>query len=132
MEGLKRLGGRLRGVRGIEWLALVAALSLLGLALIRGNTITLREDARTDLERRMEDVLGNIAGAGKVRVLVTEQASESHVYQPGDADQARVQGVLIVAEGAGSLRVRLELERAVRALLDVELADIEIVEMRRN
>lgn len=42
--------------------------------------------------------------------------------------QPAVRGVLVVAEGAGNLSVRLNLQRAVQTVLDVPIANIEIFE----
>ena len=126
------LGMRLRGVRGIEWLAALVALSLLGLAAMNWNLPGEEEDARTELERRLESVLGAVEGAGRVRVMISEDPSEAVSAFSGAASGGRVRGVLVVAEGAGDLRVRMALAQAVPALLDVELANIEIAEMRRD
>ena len=126
------LGMRLRGVRGIEWLAALVALSLLGLAAMNWNLPGEEEDARTELERRLESVLGTVEGAGRVRVMISEDPSEAVSAFSAAASSGRVRGVLVVAEGAGDLRVRMALAQAVQALLDVELANIEIAEMRRD
>lgn len=120
----------IRGARGIEFLLIAVAVAVLGMAVM--NTMrqpTQQMDARTDTERRLEDVLGEISGAGKVRVMVSESTNEA---QAAFSEQAAggIRGVLVVAEGAGDLRVYMEIQQAVRALLDVELSAVEIVEMR--
>ena len=124
---------RLRGVRGIEALAVLVAAALLGLALLGGNGLRSQESG-TDLERRLSAVLQAIDGAGRVRVMVSEAPAEAvSAFATGqNAEHGRIQGVLVVAEGAGDLRVRLALIRAVQALLDVEQSSIEVVEMRRE
>ena len=126
---LKALFPRLRGVRGLEWLAATVALALLGLALLNGGA-TRSAEVRTDLETRLEDVLSRVEGAGRVRVLIAER-QEIGEMQAG-ADEGGVGGVLVVAEGAGDVRVRLLLSNAVRSVLNVELKNIEIIEMRRD
>ena len=128
MFGALRRG--IRGARGIEFLLIAVAVAVLGMAVM--NTMrqpTQQMDARTDTERRLEDVLGEISGAGKVRVMVSESTNEA---QTAFSEQAAggIRGVLVVAEGAGDLRVYMEIQQAVRALLDVELSAVEIVEMR--
>ena len=130
MFGALRRG--IRGARGIEFLLIAVAVAVLGMAVM--NTMrqpTQQMDARTDTERRLEDVLGEISGAGKVRVMVSESTNEA---QTAFSEQAAggIRGVLVVAEGAGDLRVYMEIQQAVRALLDVELSAVEIVEMRRD
>ena len=121
---------RLRGIRGLEWLAFLAVLSLLGLAWLNSGTLV-ASDARTDLEKRMEAVLSRIEGAGAVRVLVTERKGKT-AFLSDDPEDAQIVGVLVVAEGAEDLRVRLALLQAVQALLPVEAEKIEIAAMQVN
>lgn len=42
--------------------------------------------------------------------------------------QPVVRGVIVVAEGAGDMQVRLDLQRAVQTVLDVPVANIEVFE----
>ena len=65
------------------------------------------------------DDRGRVDGAGEVRAMVTER-------------DGAVLGVVIVAEGADAVRVRLALAQAAKALLDTELSRIEVIEMRRE
>lgn len=73
-------------------------------------------DTSTPLELRLESVVGNIEGAGRVRAMIRE-----------DADG--IAGVLVVCEGAGDLTVRLRVQTAVCTLLGVENSRISVVEM---
>ena len=128
MFGALRRG--IRGTRGIEFLLIAVAVAVLGMAVMNSmQKPTQQMDARTDMERRLEDVLGEISGAGKVRVMVSESTNEA---QTAFSEQAAggIRGVLVVAEGAEDLRVRMEIQRAVQALLDVELSAIEITGMQ--
>lgn len=43
--------------------------------------------------------------------------------------QPAVRGVIVVAEGAGNIAVRLDLQRAVQTVLDVPVANIEVFEL---
>ncbi|MDO4572184.1 MAG: stage III sporulation protein AG, partial [Clostridia bacterium] len=43
--------------------------------------------------------------------------------------QPVVRGVIVVAEGAADIRVRLDLQRAVQAVLDIPLSKIEVFEL---
>ncbi len=43
--------------------------------------------------------------------------------------QPSVRGVIVVAEGAGNIAVRLDLQRAVQTVLDVPVANIEVFEL---
>ncbi len=73
----------------------------------------------TELEARLERVLSAVEGAGEVRAMVAEEGGA-------------VAGVVIVAAGAEDVGVRLSLMQAARALLGVELDQIEVIQMRRD
>ena len=71
------------------------------------------EDA--SVESRMRDILSSIDGAGRVRVMLSEDASGAYT------------GAVISAEGAENVRVRLEIQRAVQTLTGLSLNRIEVV-----
>lgn len=120
MSFIRRALDRLRGVKHIGWVLLAASLAALVLA---GGGETGLNTGATGLERRMESVLSCVEGAGRVRVLVNGGGQE-------ETPRSGQGGVVVVAEGAGELRVRMELERAVTALLGVESSQIEILGMK--
>ena len=113
-RGLKE---KLRGARGLEWLLLLVAVCVAALVLTRGGSDAGAQP--TELEARLERVLSAVEGAGEVRAMVSEQNGE-------------IAGVVIVAAGAEDVGVRLSLMQAARALLDVELDQIEVIQMRRD
>lgn len=115
---------RLKGIRHIEWAVAAAAAAALALLLTHGEA-DVRSEA-TALEQRMESVLSCVEGAGRVRVLVNGSGSSS-VLSDG---RTQVLGVVVVAEGAREIRVRMELEQAVMALLGVDASQIEILGMK--
>jgi|GEM_PF-3037161 len=108
---------KLRGARGLEWLLLLIAACVAALVLTRGGSDAGAQP--TELEARLERVLSAVEGAGEVRAMVSEQNGE-------------IAGVVIVAAGAEDVGVRLSLMQAARALLDVELDQIEVIQMRRD
>lgn len=96
------------------WLAALMAAAALMLTLQNTNGT----ENRT--ERRMAEVLGAMAGAGRVEVaLFYENAQESGVPT----------GAVVVAEGAEDLSVRLSLIRAVRTLLGLSENAVDVFEM---
>ena len=121
MSVIRQAAERLRGARHIEWALLAVVLA--ALLLIAANEPDTGEYEATALERRMEQVLSCIEGAGEVRVLV-HSADAVSAFAPQDGQTV---GVLVVAEGAGSLKVNMELQRAVQALLGIEAEQIEIL-----
>ncbi len=107
---------KIRSARKIEWIALAVAVALLALTILDG---TQGSGGSTDIERRLEQVLSSVEGAGGVRTMVMQDKDGS------------ILGVLIVAEGAGNVAVRLRLAQAAKALLNVDMNRIEVVKMSR-
>ena len=114
---------KLRSARHIEWVLLALALAA---ALLLLPDASGEYSGSTSLERRMENVLSMIEGAGRVRVLVNQTES----VQAFSNQSAQPSGVIVVAEGAGNMKVNLELQRAVQAFLGVEAEQIEILSMK--
>lgn len=95
----------------------------------------------TELERRLEEILSSISGAGRVKVMVTTLAGdEETVCDPGTlksgaqkeargSELSRIVGVIIVAQGAGDIRVKNELQAAVMTVLGTDAASISIFSM---
>ena len=88
------------------------------------------------LEKRLAAALSQLEGAGCVEVVIYQEsrdASSDHASAVfsvlGTSSQQTTQpsGVLVLAQGADDLRVRLENARAVQALLGVPAANIEVL-----
>ncbi len=114
----------LKGAKRMGWIAVVAVASAI-LIILAGQAEPAGD--RTALEARMEAVLSAIRGAGRVRVLVSEDES-AQAFASADAPKA-ARGVVIVADGADDLRVALELSAAAQALLGVEADKIQVLKM---
>ncbi len=115
----------------------------------------------TPKQESLEDALGriltNIAGAGKVEVLLTELHGESILYQSnenrsGDSmrsetviltngsreeaglvrqvDPPVYQGALVVCEGAGNANVRLSIVQAIMSLTGLTSDRITVLKMK--
>ena len=90
----------------------------------------------TELEARLEAILSSISGAGRVRVMVTtdEAGASSDAFGLG-TDRAsenalpKIIGVIVVAQGAGDIRVKNELQTAVMTVLGTDAASISIFSM---
>ena len=122
MSVIQRAAERLRGARHMEWVLLAILLA----ALLMTADGPDEAERATSLEKRMESVLSCIAGAGEVRVLVCSGDGGQLYGLPGEG------GVLVVAQGASDLKVSMELQRAVQALLDVDAEQIEILTMKED
>jgi len=108
-----RLCQILRGARRIEWFIALAAAALLALALLGGKGGDTA--GKTELEARMEHILSQLEGVGPVSAMITQESNGS------------VRGALIVAPELEDLAVCLRVQRAVSALLEVEMDRIEII-----
>lgn len=116
-----------RGARRIEWLILLAA-AVMVLVITSGNVSAPQTQPEgTELERRLASVLSSVEGAGRVKVLIYEKTAAQSAY--GAQGDVTVGGVVIVADGAKDVRVSLELQRAAKAFLGIELQDIEVLSM---
>lgn len=101
------------------WVATAALAALL--LMYGGNEQSLSE------EGRIAQVLGTIAGAGKVEVALFYAPKE----QSGFSQEAGPPtGAVVVAQGADDWEVRLQLIRAVRTLLGLpeEAVDVFVME----
>lgn len=95
------------------WAAMAACALLCLLLLASGKN---EGEAKTDKEIRLERVMEKIEGAGDTDVMIAEE-------------NGCVTGVLVVAQGAGDIAVRLRLQNAVKTLLDVENEKINVMPM---
>ena len=106
----------------------------------------------TDLENKIKSVISKIEGTGECEVIITfaggvqqEYAFSSENQQNGEISTNKttltlvsgkpvviqekmpeVQGVVVVAEGAGKADVKLKITKAVQALLKVPNGNIEV------
>ena len=127
-ETALRLFARLRDDRKFEALAyaLLAAIAAAAFLLgggsnCGGNAGKVKEESIpvssvTQLESRLESILSEIEGAGKVRVMIAFSGED-------------VLGAIVVAEGAREVGVRMELERAAATALGTELAAVNVFAM---
>ncbi len=113
---MKQLIEALKSARKLEWCILAA---VLGILLALGMGSGLGDGGASTEERRMERVLSNIEGAGRVTVMLS-----------GD-EEAGYTGAVVASPGAGDIAVALQLQRAVQALTELELEEIEIVKSGR-
>ena len=111
-----------------------------------------KEDYAEYLEHKVEQVLGQMEGVGKVSVMVTvadqgediiektteKESGEETVYEESGGEKApyvskeilpEIEGVLVVAEGGDSPRIVSDISDAVKALFQVEAHRIKVVKM---
>lgn len=81
------------------------------------------------------DVTSSVTGSGESQTR-TESSSPVTTYQNGENEaivlmerEPTVRGVIVVAQGAADISVRLKLQAAVQAVLGVEAGKVEVLEM---
>ena len=86
------------------------------------HTYPYQEETRTttEIERKLEDLLGNMKSVGKVQVMITYGNDE------------QVEGIAILADGAGNGVVVREITSVVQALFDVDSHKIKVIERNQN
>ena len=123
MAGRFSLGGR-------AWLiiAVPLAAALMMLAVSRSGGMG-GAAGMTDVEARLSATLSRIEGAGEVRamVLMDEPAGAF-----GEKGAPQISGVIIVAEGAYDLGVRLRLQQAAMTLFSLDAQRVEVFSGREE
>ena len=113
------------------------------------------EKYESQTEQKLEELLATVDGVGQVRVMLTWEGSserqvekdrisnadsveEETIYQENDSGKypyvvswtnPKVTGVLVIAEGGGSTKVKAEILEAVQALFGIESHKIKIMKM---
>ena len=86
-------------------------------------------DYVSKLEKKLEKLLSKIEGAGEVYVMIALQESEELVVEKDTIIQTiypKVEGVAVVAQGAGTGRVTQHITEVVQALFDLEPHKVKV------
>lgn len=119
---MKALLEKFKGIKGGAW---VLALFLCAGALLLLPQAQSSGAAMTAEEQRISATLSQIAGAGETRVSIYYAAESSGISSAA----RRPAGAVAVAQGAGNVGVRLELLRALQALLGLPGEAVEVFSM---
>ncbi|MCL2545326.1 MAG: hypothetical protein FWE77_05345 [Clostridia bacterium] len=117
----------------MEWIVLLILVAVAGSLLMQGGGGAAQiEGGQTDLEKRLAHVLSAIDGAGRVEVIIhtVQSAASQPAASFGAASlpkEEKPSGVIVVAEGAGDLQVRLDIARAVQTLLGLPASAVEVL-----
>ena len=111
------------------------------------------EEYVSSLENKLENVLSNIDGAGKVNVAITVSSGYAFEYAYEETSKEslsgnslstsivlvenepvvisetfpKIAGVLVIAEGGGKISVKLDILKSIQTLLDVANENITIL-----
>lgn len=121
------------------------AAMLLAVLLVAGSVLWPQPQAQTaltqthasEMEARLGEVLSEMTGAGRVEVVIQYERIEPAqggwlASQEQTEEAAPPAAVIVVAEGAGDVAVRLRLARAVQTLLRLDADAVEVFEMRKG
>ena len=83
----------------------------------------------TDMENKLENILSQVQGASNVQVMLTLDMSNTTVKNDviETTDFPSVKGVVIVAKGVENTQVRMNILKAVQAVVDISSGRIEIL-----
>ncbi len=109
-----KIGAFFKRLGKIKNIQIIAVIFIIAIGLIIYSTVMTSRQSKTEdvqvmtsEEQRLGAILGNIDGAGKVEVMIT-------------SDKDVVKGVLIIADGADNITVRLRLLDAAATALGVD------------
>lgn len=93
------------------------------------DTATAMEIYTDKKEEQLKKILQQVAGIGKVEVMITLDSAEEKSRLMENTRIQKVEGVLVVAEGAGDAQTDAEIIRAVQALFSLESHKIRVMKM---
>lgn len=93
------------------------------------ETATAMEIYTDKKEKQLEKILQKVAGIGQVEVMITLDSAEEKSRLMENTRTQKVEGVLVVAEGAGDAQTDAEIIRAVQALFSLESHKIRVMKM---
>jgi hypothetical protein len=97
-----------------------------------GTEYTEESSLATDEELRLGQILSKINGAGDTSVMITYQTEEepAEVFSGESSSGRKVEGVIVISEGAGDFLVKTTLIDAVSMLFDIPATNVAVYEKR--
>ena len=83
------------------------------------------QEQKSELEEKLENLLEDAEGVGKVKVMLMEESGQEGYSLQG----TEITGVLIVAEGADNAVTVQKIQQAVMALFQIDAHKIRIMKM---
>ena len=125
----ERMQKALKKTPHLQWIVLIIVAAVV-VCLSLPSSAPARETASSgSMEQRLADVLSRVEGVGRAEVLINGGETVS-VF--GGGQSAPIAGVIVVAEGAESIAVQMEIIRAVTTLLDIPPQNVEIFPMAKK
>lgn len=93
---------------------------------------------RMEMQEELERMLQQMEGVGKVHVMITMKQSEETKVQNAlwgneretIAQEPRVEGLLVLAQGAANAKVREDITETAKALFDVEANKVKVAVLK--
>lgn len=112
-----KASGFLKKLKGVKNLQIIVVIFIIAVALVIYSTVMTKKSAQdgdavsvgsvqTSDEQRLSAMLSNLVGAGKVETMITQS-------------DGKITGVLVIAEGADNITVRIRLIDATATALGV-------------
>ena len=92
-------------------------------------SVTAMEIYADKKEKQLEKILEKVEGIGQAEVMITLDSAEETNRLLENTRTQKVEGVLVVAEGAGNAQTDAEIIRAVQALFSLESHKIKVMKM---
>nr|WP_294408960.1 hypothetical protein [uncultured Blautia sp.] len=93
------------------------------------KSINTQAAEKTRLESRLEELLSNVEGVGKVEVIIMT-GEEGNTDSFSISSKNEVTGVLVAAQGAGSAVTVQNIQQAIMALFQIDANKIRIMIMK--
>lgn len=159
-------------IKSEKRLALIVVLGIVGILLLTVSELVPREEKKTaepdepqsieqyeeSLENRLAELVSQIDGAGRTKVMITLESGDENIYatedksgektyerdyvvikRNGDEDgmllktaEPEIRGAAVVCEGADSVAVRQEIVNTVTAVLGIGTSRVYISKMKQN
>ena len=124
-------------ILAMEWKEWGIVLLLGILLLVAGLPVTQKSNKsintqvaeKTRLESRLEELLSNVEGVGKVEVIIMT-GDEGNTDSFSISSKNEVTGVLVAAQGAGSAVTVQNIQQAIMALFQIDANKIRIMIMK--
>ena len=93
------------------------------------KSINTQAAEKTRLESRLEELLSNVEGVGKVEVIIMT-GEERNTDSFSISSKNEVTGVLVAAQGAGSAVTVQNIQQAIMALFQIDAHKIRVMKMK--
>ena len=92
------------------------------------KSINTQAAEKTRLESRLEELLSNVEGVGKVEVIIMTGEGNTDGFSISSKNE--VTGVLVAAQGAGSAVTVQNIQQAIMALFQIDAHKIRVMKMK--